>query len=129
VQEGVTLDQAACLGSCNGINVHLLRSGTFTLQEFRDSISECTVSGTEHLIVSYSRPVLGQTGDGHFSPVGGYHPDRDLVLILDTARFKYPPHWVPLQLLYEAMKPIDSATGELHHVFCSHFYALIAEED
>lgn len=24
---------------------------------------------------------------------GGYHPGRDMVLILDTARFKYPPHW------------------------------------
>jgi hypothetical protein len=30
-------------------------------------------------------------GDGHFSPVGGYHAGKDLVLILDTARFKYPP--------------------------------------
>ena len=33
-------------------------------------------------------------GDGHFSPLGGYHEARDLVLILDTARFKYAPHWV-----------------------------------
>ena len=24
---------------------------------------------------------------------GGYHAERDMVLILDTARFKYPPHW------------------------------------
>lgn len=22
------------------------------------------------------------------------------MLILDTARFKYPPHWVPLEMLY-----------------------------
>ncbi len=27
---------------------------------------------------------LGQTGDGHFSPVGGYHPDKDLVLLMDV---------------------------------------------
>jgi hypothetical protein len=25
-------------------------------------------------------------GNGHFSPVGGYHPELDLVLILDVAR-------------------------------------------
>jgi len=42
----------------------------------------------ELLIVSYSRKVLGQTGDGHFSPIGGYHKSRDLVLIMDVARFK-----------------------------------------
>ncbi len=33
------------------------------------------------------------------------------VLLLDVARFKYPPHWVPLPLLYESMQAIDSATG------------------
>ena len=31
-----------------------------------------------------------RAGDGHFSPLGGYHEDKDMVLILDTARFKYP---------------------------------------
>ena len=38
--------------------------------------------------------------------------ERDLVLILDTARFKYPPHWVPLPLLFEAMAPPDPDTGK-----------------
>ena len=51
-------------------------------------------------------------GDGHFSPVGGYHSEQDMVLILDTARFKYPPHWVPLKRLYQAMAHVDSATGQ-----------------
>jgi hypothetical protein len=54
----------------------------------------------EHLIVSYSRKEFLQTGDGHFSPIGGYSEADDLVLILDTARFKYPPHWVPLNMLH-----------------------------
>ncbi|XP_059431960.1 long-chain-alcohol oxidase FAO2-like isoform X3 [Corylus avellana] len=53
----------------------------------------------------------GKTGTGHFSPIGGYHAERDMVLILDVARFKYPPHWVPLTLLWEAMDTIDEATG------------------
>lgn len=44
--------------------------------------------GPEILLAGYSRKVLGQTGDGHFSPVGGYHRGRDLVLLMDVARFK-----------------------------------------
>ena len=28
------------------------------------------------------------------------------------ARFKYPPHWVPLPMLYEAMGAIDPTTGQ-----------------
>jgi hypothetical protein len=55
--------------------------------------------------------VIGQTGDGHFSPVGAYDPVSDSVLILDTARFKYGPHWVKLPLLWEAMQPVDPSTG------------------
>lgn len=59
-----------------------------------------------------------QTGSGHFSPIGGYHARRDMALILDVARFKYPPHWIPLTLLWEAMNTIDEATG------CYRGYAL-----
>lgn len=53
-----------------------------------------------------------QTGTGHFSPIGGYHAGKDMALILDVARFKYPPHWVPLTLLWEAMDTVDEATGQ-----------------
>jgi hypothetical protein len=42
----------------------------------------------ELLIVGYNRKVLGQTGTGHFSPIGGYHRGTDMALIMDVARFK-----------------------------------------
>lgn len=65
--------------------------------------------------VSYSRKIVGQTGSGHFSPIGAYYPSidgkSDMVLILDVARFKYPPHWVSVDLLYQAMNTPDSLTG------------------
>lgn len=111
MQEGVTLGQVACLASCNGAHVTMARYGSFSFSQFRETVEKCTATDSEHLVVSYSRKAFRQTGDGHFSPIGGYHPERDLVLILDTARFKYPPHWVPLKLLYDAMEPVDKATG------------------
>lgn len=46
------------------------------------------------------RRCCSRAGDGHFSPIGGYSAARDLVLVLDTARFKYSPHWVPLEMMY-----------------------------
>lgn len=55
---------------------------------------------------------MSQTGSGHFSPIGGYHAEKDMALILDVARFKYPPHWVPLTLLWEAMDNVDGTTGQ-----------------
>eukprot|EP00195_Chlamydomonas_chlamydogama_P013755 CAMPEP_0202897002 /NCGR_PEP_ID=MMETSP1392-20130828/5876_1 /ASSEMBLY_ACC=CAM_ASM_000868 /TAXON_ID=225041 /ORGANISM="Chlamydomonas chlamydogama, Strain SAG 11-48b" /LENGTH=434 /DNA_ID=CAMNT_0049582539 /DNA_START=419 /DNA_END=1723 /DNA_ORIENTATION=- len=110
-KEGVTLPQAACLARCNGAHCEMKHHGTFGLEEFREQVEDACRCENHHMIVSYSRKVLQQTGDGHFSPIGGYHKGRDLVLILDTARFKYPPHWVPLPLLFEAMAPADPSTG------------------
>eukprot|EP00878_Enallax_costatus_P016815 GHUV01017648.1.p1 GENE.GHUV01017648.1~~GHUV01017648.1.p1 ORF type:complete len:331 (+),score=67.21 GHUV01017648.1:896-1888(+) len=83
-KEGVVLTQAACLAKCNGANVTLHRAGTFSLEQLRQAVVDVCSSGEEHLVVSYSRKTFSQTGDGHFSPVGGYHAGRDLVLILDT---------------------------------------------
>ena len=54
---------------------------------------------------------LNQSGDGHFSPVGGFHAPSDHVLLMDVARFKYPPHWVPIVALYEAMSLLDPESG------------------
>ena len=82
------------------------------LAEFRRDVeASCRAPHTPLVIVSYSRKQLHQTGDGHFSPVAGYHAGSDCVLILDTARFKYPPHWVPIEQLYRAMQPTDPASG------------------
>lgn len=58
-------------------------------------IAQC-LAAYLYLIVALMLPfccskMYVMTGDGHFSPVGGYHEGKDLVLILDTARFKYPP--------------------------------------
>lgn len=33
------------------------------------------------------------------------------MLVLDVARFKYPPYWVPLEDLWESMSVIDPVTG------------------
>ena len=35
-----------------------------------------------------------------------------MVLIMDVARFKYPPHWVPLSVLYKAMLDKDTSTDK-----------------
>ncbi|KAL3943520.1 MAG: hypothetical protein SGBAC_002415 [Bacillariaceae sp.] len=75
------------------------------------------------LAVSYSRKVLSQTGSGHFSPIAAYDPASDQILILDTARFKYGAHWTKLELLYDAMKPVDKDTGK------SRGYALLSFAD
>jgi glutathione gamma-glutamylcysteinyltransferase len=111
-REGLTMSQLRCLARCNGAEVESFSADKSTLAELREHVITASrgVDGP-HLIAGYSRRALGQTGDGHFSPIGGYHRERDLVLVLDVARFKYPPHWVPLGLLWESMAPLDPVTN------------------
>lgn len=61
--------------------------------------------------MTFSRTALYQTGDGHFSPLGAYHAGSDSVLVLESAKFKYPPHWVPVPLMWKAMGGVDRVTG------------------
>ena len=120
--KGINLEQFACLASCNALDVTITRPNQTTLEDFRDTIKRMSAQEHEIMVASYSRAVLGQTGTGHFSPIGGYDPTRDLVLVMDTARFKHPPHWVPVPLIWEAMQAIDPDTGEFLLIFKSPRY-------
>ena len=132
---GITFSTFACLARCQGLNVNAVHGSESTVDEFRRVVKEIcseeeeevsfeeeietTTTANEQqqrptsfLIVSYTRQVIGQTGSGHFSPIGAYDEASDHVLVLDTARFKYGPHWVPLPLLFDALLPIDPDTGK-----------------
>lgn len=110
---GLSLYEVACLARCNGAEVeeHHSTDTAESLARFRHMLAGAA-RGTWVTIVSYDRSAMGQTGSGHFSPIGGYHAARDLVLLLDVARFKYPPHWVPAERLWRSMHANDPVTGQ-----------------
>ena len=118
-QTGITFSTFACLAKCQGLTVNAVHGSNSTIEEFRHVVKHtCTSSSstlaqpTSFLVVSYTRKVVGQTGTGHFSPIGAYDEASDHVLLLDTARFKYGPHWIPLELMFDAMLPLDPDTGK-----------------
>jgi glutathione gamma-glutamylcysteinyltransferase len=107
---GLSLDELACLARCNGAEVDVQRADSADVDAFRTSLA-ASARGQGVSIAAYERAALGQTGGGHFSPLGGHHEGRDLALVLDVARFKYPPHWVPVESLWRAMLPLDPDCG------------------
>ncbi len=135
-KNGVNVARLCEIAQANGACVTVHYGDTTPIETFREDVKRVCSQPPEHfleesceddsetcedftqrkhkavvLLVSYSRQSLNQTGVGHFSPIAGYHAERDMVLIMDVARFKYPPHWVPLQTMYEAMQPIDEDSG------------------
>jgi glutathione gamma-glutamylcysteinyltransferase len=120
-EEGLTFDMFRRMASCNGANVEASRAPSTSegpqaraefAQQFREAVKATSSSEErEFLVICYCRRSLGQTGGGHFSPVGGYHEESDSVLVMDVARFKYPMHWVPLEVAAEAMSQVDPSAG------------------
>mmetsp|Transcript_29914 Transcript_29914/g.95638 ORF Transcript_29914/g.95638 Transcript_29914/m.95638 type:complete len:482 (-) Transcript_29914:54-1499(-) len=122
-QTGIIWPKWLCLARCNGAYVDARRADEpdGTLEHFRRLVKQATTQdigcaaeetagSLKVLVCSYSRKQFLQTGDGHYSPIGGYHSEKDLVLILDVARFKHPPHWVPLEEMYKSMQRQDPDT-------------------
>jgi len=132
MKEGLTFRQFASLARCHGVLVEDYRADLASVDHFRsvleqlsttssvvkDGHASTSITHDPHraglraaLVVSFSRQALNQTGDGHMSPIGGYHRKSDSVLILDVARFKYPPYWVPVQRLYDSMLRCDKVSS------------------
>ena len=63
------------------------------------------------VIVNFNRASLGQEGEGHFSPLVAYDAASDSFLILDVARYKYPPAWVNFTDLDISMRTVDPDSG------------------
>eukprot|EP01098_Paradermamoeba_levis_P011846 TRINITY_DN5099_c0_g5_i1.p1 TRINITY_DN5099_c0_g5~~TRINITY_DN5099_c0_g5_i1.p1 ORF type:complete len:430 (+),score=109.23 TRINITY_DN5099_c0_g5_i1:358-1647(+) len=118
-KRGLTYTEFSCLAKCSGADISSLRPSETSEEYFRETVKRVSSQQDKDqvLVVTYSRKALNQTGDGHFSPIGGYHPTLDLALVMDVARFKYTPHWVSVHALWEAMKLTDSFTGQSRGFF------------
>ena len=60
------------------------------------------------VLVNYLRRAIGQESGGHISPLAAYDGKTDRFLILDVARYKYPPVWVRTSDIFDAMNTKDS---------------------
>ena len=63
------------------------------------------------MIVNYLRKALGEQIGGHISPLAAYDGKADRFLVLDVARYKYPPVWVKTADVFAAMNTPDAANG------------------
>lgn len=111
-QQGMTLDQLGGMLATYPIESHVYHAGDSSLGQFRKLAIENLKQPGNFILVNYLRKSLGQQTGGHISPLGAYDQTSDQFLILDVARFKYPPVWVKAEQLWQAMNTIDKASGK-----------------
>ena len=108
---GMTLPEMAGFLNALGVRARTVPADQLTLDGFRSLLREILARPDARLIANYSRPALGQPGGGHQSPLAAYDDASDAVLVLDVAKFKFPPTWVGAADLLAAMQTVDSDSG------------------
>ena len=130
--EGLTLAQATfLLNAQEGVRATCFHAGSVRKRRRRgaNSVPGCEVAGSaaefrrtarhalarpqHYLLVNFSRATLSDDnkGGGHFSPLAAYNGSADDLLLMDVARYKYPPFWVDADLLWRAMATTDTSSG------------------
>lgn len=110
-QGGTTLAQLADLLRCHPVRVDVVHGEDTTLDDFRKRLVENLADPTNFIVVNYLRSEVGQEYTGHHSPLGAYNAAKDRVLVMDVARYKYPPTWVRTEALYKAIRTTDLVSG------------------
>jgi hypothetical protein len=108
---GLTLEQLAAFARNLGAEAEATHAEALDAATLRARLAEALADPARRVIANYSRIPLGQEGDGHISPLAAYDAGSDSVLILDVARYKYRPVWVPVAMLLAAMQRVDPDSG------------------
>jgi Phytochelatin synthase len=108
-RQGMTLDQLGSLLALHPLTIEVHHAADGSLDAFRAAARDYLAAKDHFVIVNYLRKAIGQERGGHISPLAAYDAKADRFLILDVARYKYPPVWVTASDLFEAMNTTDAA--------------------
>ena len=109
---GLTLDELGKFAANLGASVEVVHAQDIAIDVLREKLRSALADTRKRVVVNYSRIPLEQEGDGHISPIDAYDTESYSFLILDVARYKYPPAWVNFDQLYAAMLRIDTSSGK-----------------
>jgi len=110
---GLNIEQVAQVLRCHldggtwSVDTYHLDKTHMTVGKVKYDLKNALIDPSSRVLVNYNRTLIGQTGGGHWSPVGSYSEKWDAFLIVDVAKYKYPPVWIPAERLYDAMATDD----------------------
>ncbi|HVR62531.1 MAG TPA: phytochelatin synthase family protein [Polyangia bacterium] len=107
---GLELRELAGILRAHGLDAELrVADDTLSDEAIRRELAANLVTPDDYVLVNYLRPVLGQKGGGHISPLGAYDKASDSFLILDVNPNGHTWVWAPASQLIKAMRTRDVA--------------------
>ena len=105
--EGASLDRLTAALKLYAPDTHKFYAGQSNVKTFRSAAIDAVKSKNKDIIINFCRKNIGEKNCGHFSPLAAYNAKADRFLLLDVARYKYPPVWVKTATLFNAMNTVD----------------------
>lgn len=112
LRQGMTREEMAETLSRQGVKAKSIAGDTFTDASLRELLQKALGDDGQFVLANYFRHTLGQVGGGHWSALAAYDAQTDRVLILDVAKYKYPPAWVGISTLRQAIATIDTTSNK-----------------
>ncbi|MGA7750141.1 MAG: phytochelatin synthase family protein [Gallionella sp.] len=109
---GMTREQMAETLSRQGVKAISIAGDTLSEEDLRTLLKKALGDDGQFVLANYFRANLGQVGGGHWSVLAAYDAQSDSVLILDVAKYKYPPAWVSISILQQAIATIDTTSNK-----------------
>jgi hypothetical protein len=109
---GMTREEMAETLSRQGVKATSITGDTFTEESLRALLKKALGDDGQFVLANYYRGSLGQVGGGHWSALAAYDAQSDSVLILDVAKYKYPPAWVSISMLRQAIATTDRTSNK-----------------
>jgi hypothetical protein len=110
-RQGMTLDELGKLLALHPVALEVHHAADSSLDAFRAAARDYLSAKDHFVLVNYLRKTIGQQIGGHISPLAAYDAKADRFLILDVARYKYPPVWVKASDLFDAMNTTDTVNN------------------
>jgi hypothetical protein len=109
---GMTREQMAQTLSRHGVEALSIAGDSFDNDSLRSLLQKTLGDDGHFVLVNYARGNLEQVGGGHWSVLAAFDAETDRALILDVAKYKYPPVWVGIDRLREAMATLDTTSNQ-----------------
>jgi Phytochelatin synthase len=106
--QGMTLDQLGGILATQPVKAEVYHAADSSVEDFRKLASAYLREPGHFVLVNYLRRAMGEESGGHISPLAAYDAKADRFLILDVARYKYPPVWVKTTDMFAAMNTPDT---------------------
>eukprot|EP01080_Neovahlkampfia_damariscottae_P010833 gene10833-3453_t len=103
-KRGMTFTELESLLLCHkGVQTKSYLGMNLSLSEFRSTMKQNLLLNDHFVILYYDRKIVDQEGSAHISLLAGYNEDKDMLLLMDVARFKYEVAWVNTEDIFKSI--------------------------